>query len=87
MTPYFEAVLDKLAAKYGAIMERRGSGLMQGLVFDRPVGDVIRMAMDRGLILINAGSSILRFLPPLVVTKEQIDEMYNILDSVLGEVL
>lgn len=59
---------------------------MQGLYFDRPVADVIRKAMDAGLILINAGSNILRFLPPLVVTKEQVDEMAAILDGVLSEI-
>lgn len=85
VSPYLEKKLDELAEKYDCIRERRGSGLMQGLVFDRPVGPVITKAMENGLILINAGSDILRFVPPLVITKENIDEMIGILDPVIGE--
>ncbi len=84
--PYLEEKLQALADRYPFITERRGRGLMQGLVFDRPVSDIIIKGMDRGLILINAGSNILRFVPPLVVTKDDIDEMTAILDSVLAEV-
>lgn len=86
VSPYLEKKLDELAARYDCILERRGSGLMQGLVFDRPVGPVITKAMENGLILINAGSSILRFVPPLVITRENIDEMIRILEPVIAEV-
>ena len=58
-------------------------GLMQGLVFDRPVGEVINKALEKGLILINAGTEIIRFVPPLVITKENVDDMIGILDSCL----
>lgn len=85
VSPYLEKKLDELAEKYDCIRERRGSGLMQGLVFDRPAGPVITKAMENGLILINAGSNILRFVPPLVITEENIDEMKEILDRVIGE--
>jgi acetylornithine/N-succinyldiaminopimelate aminotransferase len=71
--------------KYPFILEYRGRGLMQGLVFDRPVGPVIAAAMEKGLIFINAGPEIIRFLPPLNVTKEQIDQMYEILVSSIEE--
>ncbi len=81
ITPYFEAALDSLAAKYDCILERRGSGLMQGLVFDRPVSDLIKEAMSRGLIAISAGANVLRLVPPLVIEKENIDEMAGILDE------
>ncbi len=86
ITPYFENALNGLMDKYDCIRERRGSGLMQGLVFDRPVGPVISKAMENGLILINAGADILRFVPPLVITKENIDEMIGILDPVIAEI-
>lgn len=86
VAPYLEKKLDELADKYDFIITRRGAGLMQGLVFDRPVGDLIVKAMDKGLILINAGSDIIRFVPPLVITKEDIDKMAVILDSCLAEV-
>ena len=78
-----EEKLDSLAAKYDFITDRRGMGLMQGLVFDRPVAPVINAALENGLILINAGTNIIRFVPPLVITDADVDEMIEILDSCL----
>ena len=74
-----EKRLDELAAEFSCVEARRGVGLMQGLVFDRPVGDIITEAMERGLVLINAGTSIIRFVPPLVITEEHVDDMISIL--------
>ncbi len=82
---YLEKELDGLAAEYDCIEKRRGTGLMQGLVFHKPVGAVITKALDKGLILINAGTNIIRFVPPLIVTKEQVDEMTAILRECLRE--
>ena len=81
VAPYLEQRLNELAEKYDCIQERRGVGLMQGLVFDHPVGDIINRALEKGLILINAGSDIIRFVPPLVITRENVDEMIAILDT------
>lgn len=81
VAPYLEMKLEELAAKYDCILERRGVGLMQGLVFDHPVSDIINKAVEKGLILINAGSDIIRFVPPLIITKENIDEMITILED------
>lgn len=83
ITPYLEAQLDALVVKYKSIRERRGAGLMQGLVFDGPVGGIIADAMEHGLILINAGPDILRFVPPLVITEREIDEMISILEPAI----
>ena len=83
VAPYLEERLDELAGRYDFITCRRGMGLMQGLVFDRPVADVINKALENGLILINAGPNIIRFVPPLVITKENVDDMTGILDSCL----
>lgn len=82
---YLEEKLDSLVSKYEFILTRRGAGLMQGLVFDRPVAPVIGAALDRGLILINAGPDIIRFVPPLIITRENVDEMTAILDDCLAE--
>jgi acetylornithine/N-succinyldiaminopimelate aminotransferase len=84
VAPYLEKRLDELKERYDFIVDRRGAGLMQGLVFNRPVADVINMALENGLILINAGTEIIRFVPSLVITKENVDEMVDILDSCLG---
>lgn len=78
--PYLEKRLDEMKEKHSCIKERRGAGLMQGLVFDRPVGEIISRALDNGLILINAGADIIRFVPPLIITRENIDEMILILE-------
>lgn len=86
VAPYLERQLDALAAEYPCITARRGVGLMQGLVFDRPVGDIIRDAMSRGLVLINAGTDIIRFVPPLVISRENVDEMIAILRQSIREV-
>lgn len=85
VAPYLERRLDELKDKYDCIVERRGAGLMQGLVFDRPVREYIDRALKNGLILINAGANIIRFLPPLVITKRNVDEMTAILDKCIGD--
>lgn len=83
VSAYLEEKLDRLISEFDCILSRRGAGLMQGLVFDRPVAPVINEALSRGLILINAGPEILRLVPPLIITKENVDEMIAILkDSI-----
>ncbi len=85
VAPYLEERLDALCEKYNFVETRRGAGLLQGLVFSRPVSPIIKRAMDKGLILINAGTNIIRFVPPLIITKENVDEMIEILDKCLLE--
>lgn len=85
VAPYLEKRLDALCEKYDFVTARRGAGLMQGLVFSRPVSPIIKRAMDKGLILINAGADIIRFVPPLIITEENVDEMIEILDKCLSE--
>lgn len=80
---YLANRLDELVDKYDFITERRGVKLMQGLVFDRPVGDIIGKSLEKGLILINAGPNIIRFVPPLVIEEEHVDKMIEILTSCL----
>ncbi|MFR8468391.1 aspartate aminotransferase family protein [Eisenbergiella tayi] len=82
---YLEEKLGELVDNYDFIETHRGLGLMQGLVFSIPVGDIINRALEKGLILINAGTDIIRFVPPLVITKENVDEMLAILTECLDE--
>lgn len=84
---YLEEKLNELADKCDVIETRRGIGMMQGLVFKVPVGPVINKALEKGLILINAGTDIIRFVPPLVITKEDVDQMIGILTQSIDEVL
>lgn len=84
---YLEEKLNELADKYDVIETRRGIGMMQGLVFKVPVGPVINKALEKGLILINAGTDIIRFVPPLVITEKDVDQMIGILTESIDEVL
>ena len=80
--PYLEEKLDKLVEKYDFLTERRGKGLMQGLVVSgRPVGEMINKAIENGLFVLSAGSDVLRFVPPLIITKADIDEMVEKLEK------
>ncbi|WP_455618265.1 aspartate aminotransferase family protein [Eisenbergiella sp.] len=83
---YLEEKLAALVDNYDFIEAHRGVGLMQGLVFSIPVGDIINRALEKGLILINAGTNIIRFVPPLVITRENVDDMLVILKDCLDEV-
>lgn len=78
---YLAEKLDALVDKYDFLKERRGKGLIQGLeVNGRPVGEIVTHALDNGLIIITAGSNVLRFVPPLVITKEDVDNMIEKLE-------
>lgn len=81
VSAYLEEKLNELVNEYSFVEARRGRGLMQGLVLsqDKPVGQVTKKAMDNGLIIISAGGNVLRFVPPLVISKENVDEMMTIL--------
>lgn len=83
MGDYLYGRLEELAKEFPMIIEHRGIGLIQGLVFDRPVAGIIERAIEKGLVLINAGSNIIRFLPPLVVEKTHVDEMITLLKECL----
>lgn len=85
IAPYLSKKLDELTKKSDIIKEHRGIGLMQGLEFSVPVKDIIQMAMDAGLILIAAGTHIIRFVPPLIIEKSHVDEMIQILDQVIAD--
>lgn len=76
ITPYFEAKLDELVEQYDCFAVRRGKGLMQGLVVTgRPVGEIVKAAIREGLLVISAGSDVLRLVPPLIIEEKHIDEM------------
>ena len=79
---YLEQKLNALVEKYDFLKERRGKGLIQGLeVEGRPVGEIVNRGLEEGLIIITAGSNVLRFVPPLVVTEADVDEMITKLEK------
>lgn len=83
--PYLADKLEELTRRHDCIETHRGVGLLQGLVFNKPVGEIIGRAMEKGLILINAGTHIIRFVPALVISKADVDAMVQILDSCIEE--
>ena len=84
LTPYLEEKLDEIVDKYTCVSARRGKGFMQGLVIQgMPVGNIVKKALENGLLVISAGSDVLRMVPPLVIRKEEIDEMIEKLEKSL----
>ena len=82
--PYLEKKLDALVEKYDCFSGRRGKGFMQGLVVEgRPVGEIVGKALENGLVVISAGSNVLRLVPPLIITERDIDEMAEKLEASL----
>lgn len=86
IAPYMIEKLNELMAKHpDKVKEVRGLGLMQGIELNGITpAEVVKGCLERGLILISAGTNIVRFVPPLVIEKAHVDEMCEILDEVLG---
>ena len=83
---YFKEKLVNLQVKHKVVREVRGLGLMLGMELRFDVLQIILQAMDKGVLILDAGRNVLRFLPPLVIEKEQIDKVMAILDTILEEV-
>lgn len=83
---YLKSKLEQLKEKYSFITDVRGIGLMLGMELEFPVSDIINKAIDEGLLLLNSGQNIIRFVPPLIITKDEIDEGITILDKILTEI-
>lgn len=83
---YLAARLDGMVREHGELFTaRRGRGLLQGLECRESVAGIITRAMENGLLLINAGPNVLRFVPPLIITKKDVDDMTGILERSLHE--
>ena len=89
IAPYFEKKLDELMQKYDCITARRGKGLMQGLVIGNgvKVGDITKEALNHGLIVISAGSDVLRMVPPLIIEKQHVDKYIQKLSETIDILL
>ena len=85
VAPYLAEKLDALVKKYDFLTAHRGMGLLRGLVCTLPVGQVASKALENGLIVITAGSDVLRFVPPLVITKDDVDEMILRLEKTFSD--
>lgn len=85
IAPYLKDKLNVLKDKFpDKIKDVRGKGLMMGMELYGPAGDVVSKLLKKGVILISAGTNIIRFVPPLVVEKEHIDVMCEKLEEVFS---
>ena len=84
ITPYFTEQLNKIVEDFDCVKERKGKGLMQGLVITKPINEVNDKAIEEGLLIIQAHGNVIRFVPPLIVGKQHIDEMIVKLRNILS---
>ena len=82
---YLWEKLEELAAASDKICGHRGMGLIQGLEFTVPAGPIVSKALlEEGLVLIGAGERVIRFVPPLVIERADVDEMVERLRRAIG---
>ena len=86
LTPYLEKRLDELVEKYDILTGRRGMGFMQGIIVEgKPAGEIVKAAIADGLVILTAGTNVIRLVPPLVITRQDIDEMIMKLEKALSQ--
>lgn len=81
---YLNQKLEELTQKFDCVVSHRGKGLMQGIVLNVPTGPIVMKALEEGLLLIPAGTDVIRFVPPLIITEAQVDEMIGKLEKALA---
>ncbi|MEA3363171.1 MAG: aspartate aminotransferase family protein [Thermodesulfobacteriota bacterium] len=86
MGAYLLAKLDQLQTEYTFIAQVRGRGLMIGVELTIEGSEIVKTALDRGLLINCTAGKILRFVPPLIVTRKEIDQMIEILDKIFSEI-
>ena len=85
MGEYLVGELERLKEKYSFITDVRGIGLMVGMELSAPAGEIVLKGLERGVLLNVAQDRVLRFVPPLVVTKQEVNAMIAVLDGILKE--
>lgn len=85
VAPYLEEKLELLVADFEFVLERRGLGLMQGIVVNHEINPIIDKALEKGLIIVAAHGNVIRFLPPLIISQKHIDEMFDIMYKIFCE--
>lgn len=83
VSAYLEKKLDEMIQQYDFLLQRRGMGLMQGIVTEKSSTEIAAKALEAGLVIITAGADVIRILPPLVITQADVDEMIKRLKGVL----
>jgi len=83
---YLTGELETLQHKYSFVKEVRGIGLMIGMALDIPAGDIVKRGHELGVLLNATHDTVLRFVPPLIVSKQEINQMIKILDKIFAEI-
>ena len=83
MGTYLGEAVERLAARHARVTAIRGAGLMRGIEIEGDAAAVVTAALERGLLINRTAGSVLRLLPPFIVTEPQIDDAVTILDDVL----
>lgn len=87
MTEVGEYLLERLEELNSPhIKDVRGRGLMLGLEMDIEVADIVKAGYEHGLLLVNAGANVLRFVPPLIIEKSDVDQMIASLTTILEDI-
>lgn len=84
VAPYLTKKLDELVEELDCVTERKGKGLMQGIVVTKPLAEVNKRAIEEGILIIQAQGNVIRFVPPLIVEEKHIDEMIEKLKRALA---
>ncbi len=84
---YLRSKLNELKAQYDCIKDIRGIGLIQGIAISLPVSELVKACIEGGLLLVGARADVVRFVPSLIVTEKEIDEMVVILKNALDKCL
>ena len=84
VAPYLTKRLDELVEELDCVTERKGKGLMQGIVVTKPLAEVNKRAIEEGILIIQAQGNVIRFVPPLIVEEKHIDEMIEKLKRALA---
>jgi predicted acetylornithine/succinylornithine family transaminase len=83
---YLEGALRTLSTQHTCIRDVRGAGLMWGLELDRPAAPVVEAALNRGLLINRTADTVVRLLPPYVITRPDVDQMVELLSAALADV-
>jgi acetylornithine/succinyldiaminopimelate/putrescine aminotransferase len=80
---YFTAALEQLKTRHSRIVEVRGRGLLLGIQLDGPADDLVSVCLQKGFLINCVQGDTLRFVPPLIIHHEHIDQLIDCLDEVL----
>ena len=80
---YLEEQLEVLKNEKDTIADRRGFGLMQGIELTVPVTEIIQKVHQKGILIISAGTNVIRFVPPLIIEKQHVDQLISVLKEIL----